>query len=166
MQGLTDPAAAQVREVAEEAIQRARRGEGPTLIEAETYRFRGHSLADPDELRLKEEKEHYQVRARRAARLGAGAAAACMLGAGRTSRVRRGVQVCRVVRLLHKLRGRQARLRARRCEPRTCELLSGSYGGAERDVFLLCQQRVCVRRQGTPDRRRARGRRRGIRCRS
>ena len=51
----------QVREVAEEAIARARRGEGPTLIEAETYRFRGHSLADPDELRLKEEKEHYQV---------------------------------------------------------------------------------------------------------
>lgn len=50
-----------VREVAQEAIARARRGEGPTLIEAETYRFRGHSLADPDELRSKEEKEHYQV---------------------------------------------------------------------------------------------------------
>lgn len=41
----------QVREVAIEAIARARRGDGPTLIEAETYRFRGHSLADPDELR-------------------------------------------------------------------------------------------------------------------
>ena len=52
----------QVREVAQEAIARARRGDGPTLIEAETYRFRGHSLADPDELRQKEEKEHYQVR--------------------------------------------------------------------------------------------------------
>ena len=52
---------AQVREVALEAIARARRGEGPTLIEAETYRFRGHSLADPDELRKKEEKAHYQV---------------------------------------------------------------------------------------------------------
>ena len=52
---------AQVREVAEEAIARARRGDGPTLIEAETYRFRGHSLADPDELRKKEEKQHYQV---------------------------------------------------------------------------------------------------------
>jgi hypothetical protein len=51
----------QVREVAEEAIARARRGEGPTLIEAETYRFRGHSLADPDELRSKEEKAKYQV---------------------------------------------------------------------------------------------------------
>ena len=52
----------QVREVAAEAIARARRGDGPTLIEAETYRFRGHSLADPDELRQKEEKDHYQVR--------------------------------------------------------------------------------------------------------
>lgn len=51
-----------VREVAMEAVARARRGEGPTLIECETYRFRGHSLADPDELRSKEEKEHYQAR--------------------------------------------------------------------------------------------------------
>ncbi len=51
----------QVREVAAEAIARARRGDGPTLIEAETYRFRGHSLADPDELRTKEEKDHYAV---------------------------------------------------------------------------------------------------------
>ncbi|KAG0566410.1 hypothetical protein KC19_7G062000 [Ceratodon purpureus] len=40
-----------VREVAKEAVARARRGDGPTLIECETYRFRGHSLADPDELR-------------------------------------------------------------------------------------------------------------------
>jgi len=29
------------------------------LIEALTYRFRGHSLADPDELRSKEEKEYW-----------------------------------------------------------------------------------------------------------
>ena len=46
-----------VREVASQAIARARAGEGPTLIEALTYRFRGHSLADPDELRSSEEKE-------------------------------------------------------------------------------------------------------------
>lgn len=51
-----------VREVALEAIERARRGEGPTLIEAQTYRFRGHSLADPDELRSKEEKAKWQAR--------------------------------------------------------------------------------------------------------
>jgi len=46
-----------VKEVAEKAIAKARSGEGPTLIEALTYRFRGHSLADPDELRSVEEKE-------------------------------------------------------------------------------------------------------------
>jgi pyruvate dehydrogenase E1 component alpha subunit len=46
-----------VRTVAQEAVARARAGEGPTIIEALTYRFRGHSLADPDELRSKEEKE-------------------------------------------------------------------------------------------------------------
>lgn len=51
-----------VREVAMEAIERARRGDGPTLIEAQTYRFRGHSLADPDELREKKEKEYWQAR--------------------------------------------------------------------------------------------------------
>src|SRR4028118_1334249 len=48
-----------VRAVAQEAIARARAGEGPTLIEALTYRFRGHSLADPDELRSKEEKDFW-----------------------------------------------------------------------------------------------------------
>ena len=51
-----------VRAVATEAVRRARAGEGPTLIEALTYRFRGHSLADPDELRSKEEKEFWFAR--------------------------------------------------------------------------------------------------------
>merc|ERR1712174_152969 len=51
-----------VRKVAEEAIERARRGDGPTLIECETYRYRGHSLADPDELRKQDEKEFYAKR--------------------------------------------------------------------------------------------------------
>jgi len=51
-----------VRQVAPEAVARARAGEGPTLIEAMTYRFRGHSLADPDELRSKEEKEFWFAR--------------------------------------------------------------------------------------------------------
>lgn len=48
-----------VRSVAQKAITRARAGEGPTLIEALTYRFRGHSLADPDELRSSDEKEFW-----------------------------------------------------------------------------------------------------------
>ncbi|QSJ15981.1 pyruvate dehydrogenase (acetyl-transferring) E1 component subunit alpha [Nostoc sp. UHCC 0702] len=51
-----------VRAVAIEAVARARTGEGPTLIEALTYRFRGHSLADPDELRSKAEKEFWFAR--------------------------------------------------------------------------------------------------------
>ncbi len=48
-----------VRKVAQEAVERARAGEGPTLIEALTYRFRGHSLADPDELRSPDEKQFW-----------------------------------------------------------------------------------------------------------
>jgi pyruvate dehydrogenase E1 component alpha subunit len=51
-----------VRTVAQEAVARARAGEGPTLIECLTYRFRGHSLADPDELRSKAEKEVWLAR--------------------------------------------------------------------------------------------------------
>nr|WCH56337.1 pyruvate dehydrogenase E1 component alpha subunit [Hypnea sp.] len=51
-----------VRKVASEAINRARAGHGPTLIEALTYRFRGHSLADPDELRSRQEKEAWIAR--------------------------------------------------------------------------------------------------------
>jgi len=51
-----------VHSVAQEAVARARAGEGPTLIEALTYRFRGHSLADPDELRSSEEKDYWMTR--------------------------------------------------------------------------------------------------------
>ncbi|NJK41776.1 MAG: pyruvate dehydrogenase (acetyl-transferring) E1 component subunit alpha [Acaryochloridaceae cyanobacterium SU_2_1] len=51
-----------VRDVAQNAVARARAGEGPTLIEALTYRFRGHSLADPDELRSPAEKEEWLTR--------------------------------------------------------------------------------------------------------
>nr|YP_009392696.1 pyruvate dehydrogenase E1 component alpha subunit [Bostrychia tenella]ARW61258.1 pyruvate dehydrogenase E1 component alpha subunit [Bostrychia tenella] len=51
-----------VRSVTQKAIYRARAGEGPTLIEALTYRFRGHSLADPDELRSRQEKSAWLAR--------------------------------------------------------------------------------------------------------
>lgn len=51
-----------VRDAAKTAVSRARAGEGPTLIECLTYRFRGHSLADPDELRTKAEKEEWLSR--------------------------------------------------------------------------------------------------------
>ena len=51
-----------VRGATQRAITRARSGEGPTLLECLTYRFRGHSLADPDELRAQQEKEFWANR--------------------------------------------------------------------------------------------------------
>ena len=44
-----------VAEVANEAIKRARRGDGTTFIEAKTYRFRGHSMSDAEAYRTKDE---------------------------------------------------------------------------------------------------------------
>jgi len=44
------------------AIARARRGEGPTLIEMKTYRWYGHSEIDPADYRSKEEVEHWKAR--------------------------------------------------------------------------------------------------------
>ena len=51
-----------VRGATQRAIKRARAGEGPTLLECLTYRFRGHSLADPDELRAQQEKDFWAKR--------------------------------------------------------------------------------------------------------
>lgn len=51
-----------VRAATQRALERARAGEGPTLLECLTYRYRGHSLADPDELRSEEEKEFWANR--------------------------------------------------------------------------------------------------------
>jgi pyruvate dehydrogenase E1 component alpha subunit len=42
-------------EAAKEAVQRARAGKGPTLIECKTYRHKGHSRVDPATYRPKEE---------------------------------------------------------------------------------------------------------------
>ncbi|MDX2270519.1 MAG: pyruvate dehydrogenase (acetyl-transferring) E1 component subunit alpha [Cyanobacteriota bacterium] len=52
----------EVWQAAQQAVARARAGEGPTLLECLTYRFRGHSLADPDELRNPEDKEQWRQR--------------------------------------------------------------------------------------------------------
>ena len=43
-----------------EAVKRAREERQPILIEAETYRFRGHSMADPEEYRTKEQVEEWR----------------------------------------------------------------------------------------------------------
>jgi len=51
-----------VHEVASAAVARARAGEGPTLVEAKTYRFRGHSRTDPAKYRPDGELERWRQR--------------------------------------------------------------------------------------------------------
>jgi pyruvate dehydrogenase E1 component alpha subunit len=48
---------AQVYTAVAEAVARARRGEGPSLIDAKTYRLWGHWIGDPDDYRSREEVE-------------------------------------------------------------------------------------------------------------
>ena len=44
-----------VHEAIEEAADRARKGDGPTLLDIRTYRYKGHSMSDPQKYRTKEE---------------------------------------------------------------------------------------------------------------
>jgi pyruvate dehydrogenase E1 component alpha subunit len=49
-----------VIETTHQAVEKARRGEGPTLIEALTYRWKGHSKSDAKKYRTKEEEENWR----------------------------------------------------------------------------------------------------------
>jgi pyruvate dehydrogenase E1 component alpha subunit len=51
-----------VAEAMTEAIERARRGDGPTFLEMKTYRYRGHSMSDAQLYRSKDEVEEYKKR--------------------------------------------------------------------------------------------------------
>jgi len=52
----------ETHEVMREAIRRARDDHSPILVEAITYRFRGHSMADPEEYRSKEQVAEWRKR--------------------------------------------------------------------------------------------------------
>jgi TPP-dependent pyruvate/acetoin dehydrogenase alpha subunit len=51
-----------VRDASERAVDRARSGKGPTLVEAKTYRFMGHSRGDPGQYRSQQELANWQAR--------------------------------------------------------------------------------------------------------
>ncbi len=52
----------EVRAATAKAVERARRGEGPALIEAKTYRWYGHSHSDPRAYRTREEEAEWKER--------------------------------------------------------------------------------------------------------
>ena len=49
-----------VAESVKEAVDRARKGDGPTFLEMKTYRYKGHSMSDAQKYRTKDEVAEYQ----------------------------------------------------------------------------------------------------------
>ncbi|MGN6869526.1 MAG: thiamine pyrophosphate-dependent dehydrogenase E1 component subunit alpha [Solirubrobacteraceae bacterium] len=87
-----------VREAALEAVGRARAGEGPTLLECQTYRHHGHSKADPAKYRPPEEVERWLARdplnvaKRRLAELGVSDAEVAEVESSIKARIEQSVQ--------------------------------------------------------------------------
>jgi len=51
-----------VHKAIKKASNRARKGEGPTLLDIRTYRYKGHSMSDPQKYRTKQEVEDYKAK--------------------------------------------------------------------------------------------------------
>lgn len=51
-----------VHDAMERAVNHAREGKGPYLLEMNTYRYKGHSMSDPAKYRTKEEVEAYKAK--------------------------------------------------------------------------------------------------------
>jgi pyruvate dehydrogenase E1 component alpha subunit len=51
-----------VHEAVARSVKRAREKGGPTLLEIKTYRYKGHSISDPQKYRTKEELEEYKAK--------------------------------------------------------------------------------------------------------
>jgi pyruvate dehydrogenase E1 component alpha subunit len=81
-----------VAQASHEAVERARRGEGPSLIECKTYRHRGHSKSDRNRYRTKDEIDDWMANRDPIARFEAQLAELGIAGAAEIEAVREAVR--------------------------------------------------------------------------